>query len=263
GLGRVGQHEATFMHNRYFQGISQEYLGFASAQGWGINANFVNSGDIARTTISNPDGTGLGNTKLTDLALGAGYGWSLDDFLVLGAGFKYIRESAAGISATGYAVDLGALYSLPAVKGLNFGFAIQNIGPRVKFQSANENLPLNIRGGAAYSFSAYGQNSTVAVDIMQEASEGVLAGLGLETVIAGMMPVRLGFNTRNEAGPGITAGMGWIYGNCSIDYAFVPFGELGTAHRISVSVRWGKTAHKSNSDTSPFISGVRQAVSSP
>ena len=53
------------------------------------------------------------------------------------------------------------------------------------------------------------------------------------------MPLRLGFNSRNDAGPGITAGVGWAQPNFSIDYALVPFGDLGAAHRISATVRWG------------------------
>ena len=140
GLGAVERHEATFMHNEYFQGASQEYIGYASPRGVGANVNSLRSGDVARTTISNPDGTGLGGANLSDLSLALGYGRPLGDSLRLGAGMKYIRETIAGISASGYAADLGALYSVPAARGLALGLSVQNLGPSIKFQSAKENL---------------------------------------------------------------------------------------------------------------------------
>ncbi|MEK7744548.1 MAG: hypothetical protein AAB578_09205, partial [Elusimicrobiota bacterium] len=44
----------------------------------------------------------------------------------------------------------------------------------------------------------------------------------------------------NDAGPGITAGVGWVLGDLDLDYAFVPYGDLGISHRISVSWRFGE-----------------------
>ena len=68
GLGMVARNEVTFMHNQYFEGVTQEYIGFASPKGWGLNLNYLTSGDETKTTISNPTGTGLGTVNLTDLS---------------------------------------------------------------------------------------------------------------------------------------------------------------------------------------------------
>lgn len=238
GLGQVDRHEATFMHNQYFEGITQEYLAYAAPLGWGASLNYLSFGDVPRTTISNPDGTGLGNTELTDLAFGAGYGRAINEDLAVGAGVKYIRESIAGISAQGVALDLGALYAVRALEGFSVGLAVQNIGPSVKFQSDKENMPLNLRLGAAYGFTVGEHESTVSLDATKERSQEAHIGVGAETIIAKMMPVRVGFNTRNDAGPGVTMGLGWIYRSFAFDYAFVPFGDLGNAHRFSLSYHW-------------------------
>lgn len=240
GLGRIKSYEATFMHNQHFAGMSQEYMAVAAPQGWGLNLNYFNSGDVARTTVANPDGTGLGNTSASDLALSGGYGLPINESLAVGAAGKFIREANAGTVGSGYALDLGALYTVPRLKGLSLGAAVQNIGPSVKFQSAKENLPLNVRGGAAYRFKLGQQESAVSMDISRERSEEALVSLGAETVLAKMMPLRLGFNTRNKAGIGITAGVGWNYGPVSLDYAFMPYGALGMANRFSVTWRWGE-----------------------
>ena len=109
GLGTVRRNEATFMHNQYFGGITQEYAAVALRQGVGLNLNYLNAGGVARTTISNPDGTTLDYTGLTDWSLGAGYGRELGGGVSLGLGLKFIRESIAGISASGYAADFGAM----------------------------------------------------------------------------------------------------------------------------------------------------------
>ena len=240
GLARIGRNEATFMHNSYVAGIFQEYGAYASPLGWGVNFNYLNSGNVANTTISNPDGTGLGSTGLTDMAFGAGYGHKIGGSLSLGAEMKYIRESIAEISGSGVALDFGAMYALPPVQGLTLGAAIQNVGPTVKYQSAKENLPLNIRGGAAYSFDAGGAKNAASFDVSKERTSSPVVAFGVETILAKVLPIRLGFTTNNSAGFGLTTGVGFIHDGLAFDYAFVPFGDLGNAHRISMSYRWGE-----------------------
>lgn len=239
GLARVRRNQATFMHNQYFQDITQEYLGFASAAGWGASFNYLSFGDIPNTTISNHTGSGLGSFGVSDMALSAGYGYGLTDDLAVGAGVKLVREAVDDVSGQGFGLDIGALYSMPMIDGLTLGGALQNMGPKVKFESAEENLPMNLRLGAAYAFELLGQESSVSLDLTKERSEDVLTSLGVETVIAQAYPVRLGYNTRNNDGPGITAGLGYLYKNLSFDYAFAPFKELGAAHRLSVTLFWG------------------------
>ncbi|MEK7746537.1 MAG: PorV/PorQ family protein, partial [Elusimicrobiota bacterium] len=236
----IARNEATFMHNQHFEGITQEYAGFAHALGWGLNLNYLASGAIPRTTISNPSGAGLGTTQASDMALGGGYGRALTETLALGAGVKLIRESIAGYSGQALALDLGALWATPRFKDLTLGAALQNIGPGVRFQSRKESLPLNLRTGAAYRFSARGQEGLLSLDLTKERSESPLVSVGAETRIAQVMPIRLGFGTRNDAGPGVTAGVGWMLRDVSLDYAFVPYGDLGISHRFSVTWRFGE-----------------------
>ncbi len=81
GLGRVERSRATFMHNEYFEGISQQYIGVAMRGGLGLNLNVLNSGEVQRTLVSNPTGAGLGSATLQDLALGAGWGHAVTERL--------------------------------------------------------------------------------------------------------------------------------------------------------------------------------------
>ena len=238
GLGAARRYEGTFMHNEHFNGITQEYMGFVTPQGWGASLNHVSYGRIQKTTISNPNGT-LGNFGITDLAVGLGYGREIGEGVHAGAGIKLIRETIDNVSAQGYGTDLGVLASVSALPGLSLGFSVQNMGPAVRYQRAHENLPLNVRMGAAYRSAILGRDSAFSFDVSKERSESVLIALGAETVLAKVMAVRVGFNTRNQAGPGVSMGLGWVHKKFGLDYAMVPYGDLGYTHRISATVRWG------------------------
>ncbi|HAH05085.1 MAG TPA: hypothetical protein DCM05_00945 [Elusimicrobia bacterium] len=237
GLSRIEKDEATFMHNEHFAGVAQEYAAFALKNGIGGNLNYVNLGSMPRTTISNPGGAG--DFSAWDLALSGGYGRRLSEALGAGAGLKLIREAIDDESATGVALDMGALYSVQDYPGLDLGLAVQNLGPSVRFQSESETLPVHFRTGAAYSFTAYVQPSALAVDFSKELSEEAAVALGAETVAAKALALRLGFNTRNAAGYGVSVGLGWVLRDFSLDYVFIPYGELGDAHRFSLTCRWG------------------------
>jgi len=241
GLGRIISRQATFMHNQHFESITQEYLSFADPRGWGMSLNYLNFGDVPKTTISNPAGIGLGSAGMKDLGLSVGYGHPLSKSLSVGAGVKLIKESIDDISVSAFAADLGILYYVPVVQKLTLGFAIQNLGPEVKFQGAEENLPLTMRAGAAYGFTILGRESAAAADIVKERSESALLNLGVETHIAKTVPVRLGFNTRNDAGTGISAGLGWIHSSFNFDYAIVSYGDLGITHRLGLTYTWGRS----------------------
>jgi hypothetical protein len=238
GLGRAVSNEASFMQNSYVQGVNQEYMGFADKRGWGVNLNYLDFGSIDRTTLLQPGGTGS-TFGLNDLALGGGYGRAITPDLSVGAGGKYLRETIDNIQANGFALDLGALYSVPGLKGLNFGLSALNLGPSVKFLAVKEQLPMTVRLGSAYSFQALGGDNTVALDLSKQIDDKVRMGAGFESVYKKFMAFRFGFTTRNDAGIGITGGVGWMWKSLGIDYAIAPLGDLGLSNRLSLTVRWG------------------------
>lgn len=243
GLGLVKRHEATFMHNEYFQGMTQEYAAYASPWGLGANLNLFSFGSVPETTLAKPGGTGNTNT-LEDAAFSAGYGRIIAERLSVGGSFKYIQEAVAGIAAHGYAFDAGALYSPPFLPELTFAAALQNMGPALRYQSARENLPFTARAGAAYAFTLIGPKAVLTFDAIRERADALQFAAGGELLIAKMMSLRAGFATTNNAGVGVTAGLGWVLKDFALDYAFVPYGELGVANRISMTYRWGKTRQR-------------------
>ena len=62
--------------------------------------------------------------------------------------------------------------------------------------------------------------------------------VGAEYMAKKTVALRLGYNGRNDAGTGLTLGGGLMVRRFALDYAFVPFGDLGNAHRFSFAYRW-------------------------
>ena len=166
-----------------------------------------------------------------------GYGKSYKSGLLsLGIAGKYLREKIDATIAQSGAVDVGILLDLSRIdQPFSLGIAVQNLGLRAKFQSTYEELPINFKAGIAYRFLDSGL-FVLDVNLPQQGASTVCGGW--EYVAFKMLALRTGYNGRNETDSGITAGGGIRFNTLSVDYAFVPFGDLGNSHRISLSYRW-------------------------
>lgn len=253
GLGRTTAHEVTFMHNQYLQGLTQEYMGLATKQGFGAQLNYLQLSGVTRTRLDAPNGT-LGTAAMSDLALSLGYGVSfLERSVSVGVAGKFLREDIDRVSATGGAADLGVLFTPEELPGLSFGVSLMNLGPNVRFIRDRSPLPSTGRAGAAYTFGPASNRTTATFDVTKTRSDRVRAGAGIETTVAGILAIRGGFTTRNDADVGVTGGFGIMLHGMSADYAFSPYGDLGFAHRMSLTFRWGSeaSAETASSDEAP------------
>lgn len=244
GLGLIKAHEVTFMHNQYMEGLTQEHVSLATRQGWGVNLTYLNLGGISRTRLDAPDG-GIGSVGLTDMALGGGYGHALNESISVGAGAKFMRETIDNMSTSGVAVDAGVLAAVSRAPGLTLGAAVLNVG-----QSQKGNLPLLGRVGAAYGFRVNRTENTMALDVTKARTDKVRFSFGAETIIEKFLALRLGFNSRNDAGLGIAGGVGFIWKALEANFAFVPYGDLGSVDQLSLTFRWGNEGSK---EESPFM----------
>ncbi|MFH1620354.1 MAG: hypothetical protein ABIG11_10700 [bacterium] len=230
------QNHAVFQHTGHFQGVTREYGALSLKNGFGFMLNTVSFGDIRRTTLSNPRGTGLGAFGIRDWEVSLGYGRSyLEGLIGLGAAVKYLYEKIDTESAHAAAADFGAMFyldnfGLPLVLGVS----AQNFGTKVRFKNTGEELPTNVRTGLAYYFSGIG---LFVADVNLPGHGNPTVHFGGEYTPLERLALRLGYNGRNDAG-GVTAGIGIKISRFSADYAFVPYGDLGSSHQLSVSCRW-------------------------
>ncbi|MBI5242276.1 MAG: PorV/PorQ family protein [Elusimicrobia bacterium] len=240
GLAWIKTHELSLLHNNHFQGVSHQAGGLALRQGFGLQFKTAGYRSLQRTTLSNPSGDGLGSFSARDLAVGAGYGRRVAGRLGLGMGLKHLSSTIDAYSASAFALDMGALYRPERLKGLSLGAALQNLGGRVRFQSAWEELPLTLRLAGAYECQIEGRQALLTLDVDQARGGEARVSAGAEVRIAGRLALRLGYDGRNDAGPGIAAGLGFELDRFAADYAFSPYGELGSSHRFSLTLHWGK-----------------------
>lgn len=207
-------------------------LGKNDALGFGIL--YSGAGDVIET-----DDTAVEQGKFSPNDQAASLGWAHKfGFGSLGASAKYIRSTILDSAQTA-ALDLGAASRGYFNDKLHVELAALNLGGKLKYETESEDLPTNIRAGAAYRFT---RTLLLATELVfPKGNNSYLSG-GTEWTLAesktSAVLLRAGFNGRRNKdlnGAGVSGGMGIKLGNWRLDYAFVPYGELGDTHQISIS----------------------------
>ena len=112
----------------------------------------------------------------------------------------------------------------------------------MKFEEEAESLPLAFKIGSTYKIQdkwlagldvGFPKDNNPSLAIGTE----YLMSVGDTWILAG----RTGFNSRTmgdvDGFTGISFGLGLAVQNWAIDYGVIPFGSLGLAHRISISLK--------------------------
>jgi len=148
-----------------------------------------------------------------------------------GAKLKSIQAKIGGYSASALAIDIGGY--LKYNDELNLGAALKNFGTKMKFFTEKEDLPLCFSIGANYKVIP---QLTLALDLSAPLEEDVRINFGVEYRY-NILSLRAGYNSDNDLVNGLTnCGFGILYNNFKLDYAFLPFGDLGDSHKLSFSI---------------------------
>jgi hypothetical protein len=145
GIGGVSHNVTLYAsHMSYIADIGVECASAAvDFGGFGVLALQLKAlaiGTIPVTTVTTPDGSGQTFTPQF-FTIGLTYGRQLTDRIRVGVTATLISETMAEVSATGFAFDVGVIYSnLAGVQGLNFGVVVKNIGPQMKFSGPGMNV---------------------------------------------------------------------------------------------------------------------------
>jgi hypothetical protein len=237
GLNRFSTRSLSFMHAVWFEDISYDWFSYAqplpSTGVVGVAIQYLSYGSLKEIDSLGVEGDSF---SPKDMALTLSYARKINK-TNLGLNVKYISSQIKG-TATAYAIDFGVIRSIS--KKLRTGFAIQNLGTKMSFISREDNLPLNIKIGGSFIFNP---SWVLALDLNAPVDNNPFISLGTEynLEINPLISVagRLGYNNRNKDTGGlnsITTGLGVSYLNYGLDYAFVPYGELGNTHRISFKI---------------------------
>jgi len=261
GMSLLQQKEATFMHSSLIEGVHYEHLGFVrpgDSYAFGTNFSYLGYGDIPGYDNS---GNATGDVSAYSYIWNGGISRILFDSLSLGLTGGLIHESLADASANTFALNAGALYS-PDIHPLNadyrFGFAAQNLGPGLKFDSAQDPLPRKYKFGiAALGIRQWPLNLTTDVTIPND--NDTYFSFGSEYWFKELVALRLGYAGSNDEGRGLRVGVGLKYGNFLFDYAYAGFGDFGATNRIGLSMRFGEKVRQLNSGERAIFKEARAA----
>ncbi|MEW5693016.1 MAG: PorV/PorQ family protein [Candidatus Hydrogenedentota bacterium] len=253
GLGFIDYYHGLFTYNDIFADIDYNYVAFAMPLkqgrwgGLGIGVTLLDYGSMTRTQLNdNQPVTGLGTFSADDLAVALSYGRKvMNEDLSLGITAKYVKEEIYTYDDNTFAVDLGLRWKTD-VEGLTVGLTYRNIGGDLRFVREDDPLPRAFVGGFYYtkSFVQGRHKFGLAADVVAPNDGGTYAEVGGEYIFNDLFALRVGYNGQQEADAGLTLGGGFNFQNLSIDYAFVPYDELGDQHRVSLSLIFGYVSPK-------------------
>jgi tetratricopeptide (TPR) repeat protein len=243
GLGVMNQDEVVLLRDTYLPGVTVNGAYFAQPTKrwgtWGAGVAILRVGDIAAFDAT---GVAAGSVSASDTLLTLGWGrtWAGLGGLAGGVNVKQLKKELDGDSASATAVDLGLRYAAREgrFRGLRTGWTYQNLGSGVDFFGGESPLPRAMALGFAYPL--YGNNMIPAVDFVLPVDGGVRWNAGLEYALRDFLAFRIGYKNKHDADKGAAYGVRLGNARLHVDYAFVPFGDLGDSHRVSVGFRFGK-----------------------
>lgn len=257
GLAATQQREFGFSYLRYVQDVdSPLYLGYAHPMGrttLGAHMSYITvSGFDVRDAqgVPQPDR----EIGVRDGLMGVGIARSFwYEKLFLGSTLRAVHEDIAGSIKNTLVGDVGAIIKPNST--LSLGFSLQNFG------ASSDRVPRITRAGVAMRL---GDFVTLATELNKASDSSARVGIGGEFQLpeeyldVGQLSLRIGYRSSDNYGQSndgtlkalrmdrasnISFGFGMYtsqafgYG-VSLDYAFVPYGALGTVDQISVKLKF-------------------------
>ncbi|NNN05243.1 MAG: hypothetical protein HKL90_05025 [Elusimicrobia bacterium] len=257
GLAATQQREFAFSYLSYVQGLqSPVYMAYAQPMGrtaWGVNAGYMSEGGF---DVRDQNGIPQQNTSALVRDGYATFGVARSFFyekLYLGASLRGIHQEIVGAAYNTVSADAGAI--LHATNALTFGLALQNFGP------PTSDVAHTVRGGAALRHNDF---FTTTMELRNASDTGTQFAIGEEFSLpeeyldVGQLSLRVGYQTVDSYGQSFnstlktlyldqTSGVSFGFGlytseafgyGLSLDYAFVPYGALGTVDQLSFKLKF-------------------------
>jgi len=245
GLGKGGN-ELLVSHSWHIQDTGLTQLAYARGNA-GLSLTYFSAG-----SLEGRDEVGNLNSDFTaeDFAFSGGYAVKTGR-LSAGATLKGVRQRIKASVASAVCADAGLLYGF-GMMPVTLGLSVSNLGTRVKFKDEGFPLPVIYRAGVAVRTGAFFPAVVAAEADFPNDSSAVLR-IGAEYTGFKIIALRAGYRTspssqRNAIlgkGFGGSSGLAELYGffmglgfnlkPVKLDYALLPYGELGSSHRFSLT----------------------------
>ncbi len=269
GLGYLNRWQLMADSNFWLVDTHQEtiLLGIPGPSQWGNFAVAFSYLDYG--TFEGRDNAGSLAPNYSANRVNARVSWGLKilEEVSLGLGIQSSQTSLADNSYTALAGDIGFLAK--PFENFKAGFSYDNLG--VNSQSGAVEDAFNL--GASYEVNlGKGNQLITALGGTVEPSAVSYLQAGVEYGLEKLFFLRAGYqlplsDTGIPGLTGLTAGLGLNLSSFSFDYAYLPYGDLGSSHRVSVGYNFetgNSSSTKSNKVLPSKESGqsLEKAVSS-
>jgi long-subunit fatty acid transport protein len=242
GLASMESAQISVSHNSALVDTQYQTINAAIPVAKNVMAASIYRMDHGSIEGYNVDNEKTGSFDAGSLAVGLTLSRKLSDNLLVGVSGKYVSESIESESAATFAGDVGVILKERLFNRFNFGFSMQNLGGKMTFVQEAESLPRTLRAGASTTFLA--GKLLMSADIVKPNDRGASLHMGAEYKVNSLLNLRGGYQTVTgqefdvDGLTNVTGGLGLNLNQLTFDYAFVPFGELGSMHRVSLLFRF-------------------------
>ncbi len=225
------------------EGLSDAPVFHDSRSAFAFSVIYLDYGKMDEANIA---GDIIGDFGGSDMAIGATYARKLTPQLAAGGTAKFIYQKIDEYSSTGLAMDAGLLYRLRDAR-TNFGLSASNLGVQLSGLSPEHKDPLPIIIRAGISHRTMELPLTVSVEGVYPTDNDVYGSLGLEIHPNIPLALRVGYSTfgqnyktdgDKDNTAGFSFGAGFKLAKLVVDYAFLPYADLGSLHRVGFAYRW-------------------------
>jgi hypothetical protein len=246
GLSSLGPQDSSDLTISYNNLLAQSYLGYVAygrscGRFGALGASVVY---FSQAPLQGYDvrGDASGTFRPQDMAMAFSYAHRLT-VLSLGANVKMIRSSVDDRTGTTMALDFGIQAKNVALVGdrpVDVGGYLSHFGPPIKVGSVSAALPVSWNMGMLWHTTPVIDSS---LDLHLTSDQDPYVSLGFEANfpfdrLRRKAMLRFGYDqshTRDIDGlSGIAAGAGLDLEVFRLDYAWIPLGELGITHRVSL-----------------------------
>lgn len=239
-LARMTDTSVTATYASLFEDQSQGFLGgatpFRDLGVFGLGVDYLTVTDIEKRAGDTEAADSTFKDQEYAVSLSYARKGILWESLDLGANAKLIQQSLDTHKESAYALDLGAAYLV--TDKITTGLTVQNLGSKL----GPDSLPVLVKAGGDWRL--FSDKLTVALDGNAWVTDKRYTGnAGTEFWLAKPLALRAGY--RFGQGPehlggstGLAVGVGFRLSSLTLDYAFLPAGDLGDTHRISFGARF-------------------------
>ncbi len=183
--------------------------------------------------------------------------------LSFGVNAKVLRTTLfEATSAAAFLLDGGFKARLPWV---DLGASVQNIGEEMTLGNEDERIPRTVRFGAYRGFESGKTGINLAADMVKTEQENTYFCAGAEFVYNKMLALRTGYEFQNSLSEAnlLRFGFGVKVSEFTLDYALVPYKDLGSTHRFAVAYAFGVPAAASAMPSSAQPTSAAPAAEQP